>query len=319
MQNIAQALFISLKGSQLTPEEKKLIKTENPAGVILFKRNISSIKQTQTLIEEIKSLTKEPALLAVDCEGGQVNRLSHLGKAYPSPQKLSVLEEESIFQTARNIGKDLKDLGFDLNFAPVVDLPLAKSPLLETRVFGSSPEEVLKKAGAFMKGLLQEGIYPCLKHFPGHGAVKEDSHELLPIDFRTWEDLEDQLSVFEHLYNSYPSAIMTAHIVFPNIESTPASFSKILLTQFLKKKKNFQGLLFSDDIDMGALDGFSSGESVFFALQAGCDMVLNCQKKPFEIFEYFKKHPEKTQFLEKQLKESQLKKRKLLKFIASQS
>ena len=319
MQNIAQALFISLKGSQLSPEEKKLIKKENPAGVILFKRNIKSTKQTQALIEEIKSLTKEPALLAVDCEGGQVNRLSHLGKNYPSPKELSVLEEESVFQTARNIGKDLKDLGFDVNFAPVIDLPIVKSPLLETRVFGSSPEDVLKKAGAFMQGLLKEGIYPCLKHFPGHGAVKEDSHELLPIDFRTWEDLDDQLSVFEHLYNSYPSAIMTAHIVFPNIENTPASFSKILLTKVLKQQKNFQGLVFSDDIDMGALAGFSSGESVFLALQAGCDMVLNCQKNPLEIFEYFKKQTKKTKLLEKQLKESQLKKRKLLKFLSSQS
>ena len=317
MQKIAQALFISLKESQLSLEESDFIKKESPAGVTLFKRNIESKEQTQALIQEIKSLSQEPLLVAVDCEGGLVNRLSHLGWDYPSPAELSSFDEEKIFQLAQSMGRELKSFGFDLNFAPLVDLPLVESRLLESRVFGSSPELVIKKAGAFMEGLLKEGIYPCLKHFPGHGGVKEDSHDVLPQDQRSLEDLETQIQLFETLYKKYPCAVMTAHIVFPNIEKTPASFSKILLTEILKQKGKFKSLVFSDDIDMGALAGFSPGESFFLALQAGCDMVLSCQSSHLEILGDFQKNPQKKKELEEKLKESQIKKLKLFKFIQS--
>ena len=317
MQTIGSALFISLKGTRLLLEEEEFIKKEYPAGVTLFKRNIESKEQTRDLIQNIKSLSKGPVLIAVDCEGGDVNRLSHIGLKYPAPAELSSQGKEGIKKVAYSIGKDLKSLGFDLNFAPLVDLPITKNPLLESRVFSSYPDKVIEKAGAFMEGLLKGGIYPCLKHFPGHGGVKEDSHFILPQDQRSLEELENQIQVFEVLFKKYPCAIMTAHIVFPNIEKTPASFSKRLLTELLKQKKKFKGLVFSDDIDMGALKGFSSGESFFLALLAGCDMILNCQKSPFEILDYFHKNPLKKKELESRLKESQVKFLRLCKFIAS--
>ena len=317
MQKIGQALFISLKDSQLSLEELDFIRKESPAGVTLFKRNIQSKEQTQALIQEIKSLTPDPLLVAVDCEGGLVNRFSHLGLEYPSPQELSSWKDEDIVKLAQSMGKDLKKLGFDLNFAPVVDLPIVKSQLLENRVFSDSPNLAKKKAGAFMEGLLKEGILPCLKHFPGHGGVVEDSHDLLPEDYRSLDELESQIQLFSTLYKKYPCAIMTAHIVFPNIEKTPASFSPVFLTEILKRRGEFKGLVFSDDIDMGALSDFSPGESFFSALQAGCDMVLSCQKNPYEILDYFQKNPLKKKELERKLKESQSKKIKLFKSIQS--
>jgi len=288
MEDIAAALFIGLEGIELKVEEKEFIKKLSPAGVTLFKRNIESKKQTQSLIQEIKSLSAKPLLVAVDCEGGIVNRLSHIGLEYPSPRELSSWEEEKIFKLACSMGKELKSFGFDLNFAPVVDLPLVKSPLLETRVLGSQPEEVIEKAGAFMRGLLEAGVFPCLKHFPGHGGVKEDSHDVLPQDQRSLEELESQLEVFESLYNKQPCAIMTAHITFPKIDNRAASFSQVLLTEVLKKKRKFKGLVFSDDIDMGALKQHSSGEAFCLSLKAGCDIVLKCQKSPEELLDSIK-------------------------------
>lgn len=317
MQKIGHALFISLKGSRLLPEEAEFIKKESPAGVTLFKRNIESKEQCQGLIKEIKCLSQDSLLVAVDCEGGRVNRLSALGLDYPSPAKLSSFSGEDIVKLAQSMGKDLKNLGFDLNFAPAVDLPLVKSSLLEGRLFGSSPDKVIKKAGAFMEGLLKEGVVPCLKHFPGHGGVKEDSHFVLPEDKRSLEELEEQISVFEALYKNYLCAVMTAHIVFPNIEKTPAGLSKSFLTRILRQKGKFKGLVFSDDIDMGALKEFSAGEAFFLALKAGCDMVLKCQKSPFEIRDYFQKNPLKQKEIEKKLKDSRRRLLKLSKRIAS--
>jgi len=285
VEKITASLFVCLKGTELSPEEKEFIKKESPAGVTLFKRNIDSKKQTKELIQEIKSLSLEPLLVAVDCEGGLVNRLSHLGIHYPSPLELSFFDSKRIFNQSWSMGKDLKSFGFDLNFAPVVDLPLVQSSLLEKRLFGSSPASVIEKAGAFMEGLLKAGIYPCLKHFPGHGGVKEDSHDVLPEDPRSLRELETQIQVFETLYKKYPCAIMTAHIVFPQIDKKPATFSQILLTKILKQKRNFKGLVFSDDIDMGALKKHSSFESFSLALSAGCDIILSCQKSPWEILD----------------------------------
>ena len=317
MEKITGSLFVSLREAKLSFEEKEFIKKECPAGVTLFKRNIHSKEQTKDLIQEIKSLSQEPLLAAVDCEGGLVNRLSHLGIEYPSPVELSSWKLGDIFKLARSMGRELKSFGFDLNFAPVVDLPIVENTLLEKRVFGSSPDLVIEKAGVFIKGLLKEGLYPCLKHFPGHGGVKEDSHLILPNDPRILEELESQIHVFEALFKKHPCAVMTAHINFFQIEKTPASFSKILLTEVLKQKKKFKGLVFSDDIDMGALKKYSLSESFFLALQAGCDIILSCQKSPFEILESIENESLKKKVIQKRLKESRSQFLKLYQFIQS--
>ena len=301
-------LMIGLKGPELLREEQKFIQKHRPAGLILFKRNITSYGQLKELNKELKALLSPPLLLAVDCEGGKVNRLSHLSPAlaWPSPTKIIKKPKEEQSQLWRSMARELKVLGFDINFAPVVDWPKQESQLLKTRVMGDKPSEILKNAELLIQAFLKEGLWPCLKHFPGHGGVKEDSHEELPIDSRDFKQLEPQLDIFFSLIKSYNTGIMTAHVQFPKVDLVPASFSEIFLTKILREKQGFKGLIFSDDIDMKALQAFPPGERLFLALKAGSDVVLSGQDSNslYQILEYFEKNPEKSQDIQARIRDS---------------
>ncbi|MCY4321084.1 MAG: beta-N-acetylhexosaminidase [Bdellovibrionaceae bacterium] len=303
---LGSCLMIALKGTALLKKEREFILRNQPAGVILFKRNIESLKQVFKLNQKIKALIKPSPLIAIDMEGGRVNRLSDLKgfKAWPSAKELGKKTPQEIFLTAKKQAHQLKELGFDINFAPVVDLPLVDSLILKTRTFGKKASSILRAGEAFLKGFQEEGLISCLKHFPGHGGVFEDSHESLPVDKRSLGELSAQLSIFQKLFKKYPSCIMTAHIEFPEIEKIPATFSKTFLTQILRKRLGFQGLIVSDDIDMKALKTFSPGETCFFALKAGCDMILSCQglDKPLKAIRYFERQIQKKEELKKELK-----------------
>ena len=303
---VGSCLMIALNGPQLLKKEREFIKKNQIAGVILFQRNIESFKQLFRLNKEIKSLTQPPPLIAIDMEGGRVNRFSHLtgdSRDWPSAESLSRCSSQEIFLTAKRQAVQLKKLGIDLNFAPVVDLPLVQSSVLKTRTFGAKVLDILRVARPFLKGFEEEGVISCLKHFPGHGGVSEDSHETLPIDNRNLRELKPQLDIFHTLFKSHFNCIMTAHVEFPKIEKQPASFSKMLLTQILKKRLGFQGLVISDDIDMKALRNFPPGESFFLALKAGCDVVITCQKpeSSLQIIDYFKRQTRKKLAIKKEL------------------
>ena len=282
MRSLGQTLMISVEGESLTKEEKKLIKEEDISGVILFKKNISSFSQVFSLSQEIKSLNKDhPPLVAIDMEGGEVSRLSHLKEScnWPSPSLLRKKSLDQIKAGSRRLGDTLKLLGIDINFAPCLDLLKENSPLLEKRVFGETKQEIIEKAGSFIEGQVEAKIIPCLKHFPGHGGVSLDSHLTLPQDERDLEELKDQLEIFKKLFTKYPSSlIMTAHILFPKIDTLPATLSQKTLSH-LKEALGFQGLVVSDDIDMKALKDFSPLEIFSQSLKAGCDLVLCCQNK----------------------------------------
>ena len=303
---IGSCLMLGLKSETLAKEERAILINHQVAGVILFKRNLKNFKQIYELCREIKSLPlnqqEAPPLIAIDMEGGSVNRFSHIKESLPWPSAEALSEKNSveIFAVAKALGEQLRFLGFDINFAPVVDLPSVESPLLKGRTFGDNPKKIIEKASSFLKGLQEGGVIPCLKHFPGHGAVKEDSHETLPKDFRTLEDLKPQLEIFETLFQNKDVCIMTAHIEFPHIEKTVASFSPLLLQEELRKRRGFSGLIVSDDIDMAALDYFPAAERVVKAMKGGCDLILSCQKEEtyLEIFRYFKNHPEIQQEIE---------------------
>lgn len=305
---IGSCLMMSLKGPSLLKEERDFIISNSIAGVILFKRNIQSFKQTYELCSELKSLTKPSLLIAVDMEGGEVDRFSHLKESisWSSAEVLKDLEPDQIFSIAGAMAKQLNLLGIDINFAPVVDLLLVDSPLLKTRVFGKSKQSILKGAEAFIKGMIKEQLIPCLKHFPGHGGVTEDSHKSLPEDFRQLKDLESQLEIFQTLFEKYPCWIMTAHIEFPNIDKKPATFSETLLKTVLRKQRGFKNVLVSDDIDMSALKNYSADQSFFQAIKGGCDLVISCQKEdsPKEIINYFKSNPDKTEEIKLELEQS---------------
>ena len=275
------SLMMSLQGLSLLEEEKAFIVSNNIAGVVLFKRNLQSFKQIYELCLDLKSLTKPSPLIAIDMEGGEVNRFSHLKESYPwpSPKTLKTLDSNQIFLIAKSMAKQLHALGIDINFAPVVDLPLVNNPLLTNRVFGKSKEEILKYASCFIEGLIEGKIIPCLKHFPGHGGVNEDSHKTLPRDNRHLKDLKSQLDIFQTLFEKYPTCwIMTAHVEFPNIDKKPATFSKVLLKTNLRNQQGFNGLLVSDDIDMEALKSFSIEERFFSGSERGLQLSYHLSK-----------------------------------------
>ena len=166
---IGSCLMIGLQGISLLREEKDFIISNNIAGVVLFKRNLQSFKQIYELCSELKSLTQPSPLIAIDMEGGEINRFSHLKESYPwpSPKVLRTLEPKQIFLIAESMARQLHLLGIDINFAPVVDLLLTDSPLLKNRVFGRSKDEILKFASPFIEGLIKEKSNPLFETFSG--------------------------------------------------------------------------------------------------------------------------------------------------------
>lgn len=299
--------MIGLEGDSLSSFEVQFLTQEQIAGVILFTRNLKSFQQVHNLCLELKSLNlKKPLLIGIDMEGGKVDRFSHLPNSFswPSAFDLSCLSEEDIFKVSHLMAKVLKSLNIDINFAPVIDPLLKTSPLLKTRSFGKTRQDILKKASRVKKGLLTGGITPCLKHFPGHGGVLEDSHKSLPQDLRPLQELQKDMDLFQKLQED--CCIMTAHVQFSKVDPCPATFSKIFLKKELREKRKFSNLIISDDIDMLALKKFSPKERSIKALRAGCDLILSCQKKEtyIEALQQIKQQKFEEGFLQ-QLKSSQ--------------
>ena len=303
--------MMGLQGDTIRSEEKKLLISEQIAGVILFKRNITSFKQVHQLCGELKQLTTGRSFfIGVDREGGEVDRFSHLEDSfpYPSARQLSFLPPDHVFLIAQGLGEELNALGIDINFAPVLDLPQKRNDLFKTRSFGVEPKRVTLKGAAFCKGLKSQKNLFCLKHFPGHGNVEEDSHFVLPKDFRTFKEISVQLNIFKKvLERTSPPLIMTAHIQFPNVDSQIATFSKIFLSETLRDKWGYKGVIVSDDINMKALSSYSLGERVYLSLKAGCNLVLTCQDNEIieDILLFFKNNPEKEKELNPFIKKSQ--------------
>ena len=298
-------LMTGLKGPEISREEREFFLSCRPGGVILFRRNILSLKQTYALCRELKALYPPPALpplVAVDLEGGRVNRFSHIQEGFPlpAPEEMGRLKPSEIFSLATILGRRLRALGIDINFAPVVDIPRKKSAVLKGRIFSLDPKTLIACAGAFTEGLMKEGVLPCLKHFPGHGGVRGDSHKTLPRDNRTLKELD--LQPFREL--KFCPLIMTAHVEFKNIDPGPAVFSRRLLEDVLRRRIRFQGVIVSDDMDMKAVAGRPPGERFLKALAGGCDLILCCQKPktPREICRFFFQRPERLSALTARLK-----------------
>ena len=305
-------LMLGLKGPEISREEREFFLSCRPAGVILFQRNILSFKQTYELCRELKALypaRQAPLLTAVDLEGGGVNRFSRVKGAFPwpSPENMGRLKPREVFSLAKIMGRQLRAMGIDINFAPVVDISRrrGKSAVLKGRVFSQDPEVLISRAGAFTEGLMKEGVLPCLKHFPGHGGVRGDSHKTLPRDGGTLKELAFQLRPFRELQHC--PLIMTAHIEFKNIDPGPAGFSRRLLEDVLRRQIRFQGVIVSDDMDMKAVAGFPPVERFLKAVAGGCDLVLCCQKPktPREIDRFFSRKPEGLSALKVRLKASE--------------
>ena len=291
--------MIDLDGTSLTQEENKLLLNQNVGGVILFARNISSRNQVQELCKEIRQIN--PGLLiAVDQEGGRVQRLKEGYTNLPSMQKLASFLNSDIDKNipfATDLGwlmaSEVIASGLDISFAPVLDLDDSRSSVIGDRSIGDNPERVIVIASAFIAGMNQAGMQATGKHFPGHGGIFADSHIAFSQDTRSLSDIESHDLLPFSALKTQLGAIMTAHISFTNIDKEIATFSTFWLQEILRKKIGFTGIILSDDLSMKGSDHVGGIEAkVSKALDSGCNMVLICNDRPAAI--------EAINFLEKE-------------------
>ena len=279
-----KAAIISIRGSKLTASEISLLKKEKPWGIILFKRNIISFKQTKNLTQKIRSCMKDPFYpILIDEEGGKVSRLSRLfstkefsqyffGLLYEKNNKNGKLIYKYYLETICNI---LNDLGININTIPVMDLlQNSTHQVIKSRAY-SYQTKTIKTLGKFCISFLKKKkIGSVSKHAPGHGCSNSDSHLNLPIVYKRKSKLfKEDFSLFKNLHSNF---MMTAHILYKNVDSKNlATFSNNIINKIIRKKLNFKGILISDDISMKALSKNLS-TNADKALNAGCNLVLYC-------------------------------------------
>ncbi len=278
-------VMIDLVGTGISPQEKELLLHPQTGGVILFTRNFESIAQIQQLIRDIRALRDPHLLIAIDHEGGRVQRFHEGFTRLPPAAVFGAMfdQDENAARTAATrtgwlLAAELRAIGVDFSFAPVLDLAHGVSGVIGDRAFHARAEVVATLAYAFMRGMQQAGMAAVGKHFPGHGGVAEDSHLALPSDHRDYPSLKrkDMLAFERMIHNGLP-AIMPAHVIYDQIDDRPAGYSRIWLHDILRGQLGFQGAIFSDDLSMeAACVAGGYGERAQRALEAGCDMVLVC-------------------------------------------
>jgi len=280
-------LMLDLEGAELTQDEVELLQHPLCGGLILFSRNFENVEQLERLIKDVRKASGLDLLIGVDHEGGRVQRfregfthLPALGKLYEQSE-----DEQGALQAAYNhawlMASELRSMGIDFSFAPVLDLNYGVSQVIGDRAFHNEAATVCKMAEAYINGMHQAGMAATGKHFPGHGAVTADSHKEIPVDERPFATLDAfDIQPFSKLIPKGLDAIMPAHVIYPAIDNRPAGFSGVWLKQILRGILNFDGVIFSDDLDMeGASFAGNYAQRAEAAIAAGCDMVLVCNNR----------------------------------------
>lgn len=288
-QNIPRGpVMADIAAYSLTDEERTRLRDPAIGGIILFRRNFQNIPQLQNLCREIKALRNPPLIIAVDHEGGRVQRFIDGFTRLPAMRILGEIWDTQGADTACRLSRqtgwvlaaELAACGVDMSFAPVLDLDWQRCPVIGNRSFHGQPETVSALALALQRGLAEGGMKSCGKHFPGHGFVEGDSHLVQPEDTRSLAELEAaDMIPFRALSGAGMAAVMPAHVVYPQIDSKPAGFSEKWLKQILRQYIGFKGVIFSDDLTMegaGAAGGIKERANASFT--AGCDIVLVCNR-----------------------------------------
>lgn len=270
-----------IEGPVLTAREKELFSRLQPAGYILFTRNIIDYELTRELTDELRALTTGPdvPVIAIDQEGGRVVRTADIFVKHPSAAELAATgNSHLITQAAWYNAQCLYTLGVNTNFAPVLDIGSARANALPSRCWGDDAQAVTTHAGVWNRAHVRAGMATCGKHFPGMGAAECDPHFDLPVLHGTCDSfLMDAAIPFNALMPELPS-MMIAHLLIPEIDAElPTSLSPALVQQFLRNRLGYEGVVFTDDLCMGAIaKRYSPAESAALALRAGCDLPLIC-------------------------------------------
>ena len=273
-------LMIDIAGTTLTELDRQRLAHPLVGGMILFSRNYESREQLQALCADIHALRQPPLLIAVDHEGGRVQRFRHGFTRLPSMRALGEAwthDPQMALAAANNVGyvlaAELRALGVDFSFAPVLDLDWGRSGVIGDRAFHATPAVVTRLAAAVIDGMAEAGMACCGKHFPGHGWAEADSHVAMPTDERDWASLADDIAPYRSVALA---AVMPAHVIYPKIDARPAGFSPVWI-DILRRDVGFAGVVFSDDLSMeGASVAGGIIERAEAARMAGCDMLLVC-------------------------------------------
>jgi beta-N-acetylhexosaminidase len=283
-EKIGQMLIIFYKGDKVDSTLKSSLESVKPGGMIFFTENFTSYNDTLKLVKDVKATSDIPMFISVDQEGGKVQRLIELeDKEVTRIPAMYYLGKMNDLKLTKNVGKvigeELRTLGFNMDFAPVMDIYENKdNTVIGKRSFGETAEMVSKQALALGEGLKGTGIIPVYKHFPGHGNTSVDSHYDLPVVTKTKEELlKDDLIPFMDAIKNGEEVIMIGHLAVPSItkDNTPASLSRDLITGLLKEELGYKGLVITDALNMGALTNTYSQEEIYIkAINAGVDLLL---------------------------------------------
>jgi beta-N-acetylhexosaminidase len=300
---LGQLILCGVPGKELDPASAEMFRKVQPGGFILFGRNIQSAAQLRKLIDDLRDLSKIEPIITIDQEGGRVSRLRLIGSEPPNAQQLRDKNDINLIRRHGDItGRLLRVFGFNLDLCPVLDISFDDNAdnSLRGRCYGKTVEQVVRNAGAFNDGMRNEGIASCGKHFPGYTCAKSDAHFELPRIDRTREELDaNELAVFRAFIGRdgalrRPDALagrpyhvvdsmMICHGWYPCLEKekTPASLSRRVITELLRNEFGFDGLVMTDDLDMGAiLNGYGLQDTIRLAIDAGNDLVMICHRIP---------------------------------------
>ena len=285
MSDLLGPVMLDLAGVELAAAESDMLHHPLVGGVILFARNYRSPQQLCQLTAAIRALRRPELLIAVDHEGGRVQRFQEGFSRIPAMRRVGDAwnrDRTGACAAARDItyvmASELLACGVDFSFAPVLDVDFGASGVIGDRAFHSEPAAIAELGACLIAGLREAGMASVGKHFPGHGYVRADSHLAVPVDERSYAEIEavDMLP-YRKLINGGLAAVMPAHVIYPKVDAHPAGFSSKWLKQILRRQLNFDGMIFSDDLSMeGASVAGGVVERGQTALAAGCDMVLLC-------------------------------------------
>lgn len=280
-QKVGQLMMVGFGGTEVDEDIRLLVRGREVGGVCMFKRNIVSANQIARLNDQVRELLSDsiPPFISVDQEGGNVVRISDEVVVLPGNMALGATRSEKLaYEAGRVQGEHLRRLGFNMNLAPVLDVNVnPKNPVIGIRSFGDDPALVSQLGRAFVRGQQDAQIVTIAKHFPGHGNTDADSHKALPRMTETEQQLLRQIGPFEDVIKDGLDGLMTAHVAIPNVtgDEHPATLSRKILTELLRRRMGFDGLVMTDELEMEAIaEHYGVGKAAVMAITSGADMVL---------------------------------------------